>query len=239
LSDIGQHGSTRQYLQRNIDQIDMLAAYRTAPHEDVIATRHKALSMLIRCIGEERRPHVAWVGIPVALPGERTSTAVEPAKSLYASLAESDKVSGILDASLFVGYVWADEARNGAAAVVTGFNAASAEEQARVIARKYWDARERFDLAVEAGSIDECIERGVAAEESTVFISDSGDNPTAGAVGDSPLFLARLLALDVNDAVVASIADAESLAACRAAGVGKRVSLALGGKLDPAVRAAT
>ncbi len=216
-----------------VDQIDMLAAYRTAPHEDVIETRQKALSMLIHCIGEKRRPHVAWVGIPVALPGERTSTAVEPARSLYASLAESDKAAGILDASLFVGYVWADEARNGAAVVVTGFNAASAEEQARVIAQKYWDARQRFGLAVEAGSIDECIERALAAEESTVFISDSGDNPTAGAVGDIPLFLTRLLARDVKDAVVASIADAEAVAACRAAGVGNRVSVALGGKLDP------
>lgn len=216
------------------DEIDMLTAYRTAPHEDVIATRHKALSILVRCINDQRRPHVAWVGIPVALPGERTSTAVEPARSLYASLGDADRMPDILDASLFVGYVWADEARTGAAAVVTGFDAAVAEDQAVAIAQQYWDARHQFDLAVESGSIDACIQRGLTAQESTVFISDSGDNPTAGAVGDIPLFVARLMALNVDDAVVAAIADSESVAACRAAGVDNRVAVALGGKLDPA-----
>ena len=215
-----------------IEQIDMLAAYRTAPHEDVMATREKAVAMLLRCLHRGERPHVAWVGIPLALPGERTSTAVEPAKGIYAALAESDRAPGVLDASLFVGYVWADEARNGAAAVVTGFDAAVAEEEVRTIAQRYWEARHRFGLAVEAGTIDECIERGQAAPESTVFISDSGDNPTAGAAGDIPLFLARLLALDARDAVVASIADAEAVAACRTAGLGGPVTLTLGGKLD-------
>ena len=72
----------------------------------------------------------------------------------------------------------------------------------------------------------------LASPASPVFISDSGDNPTAGAVGDIPLFVERLLAHPVPSAVVATIPDAETVAQCVAAGVGGSVAVRLGGKLD-------
>ena len=56
--------------------------------------------------------------MPVLLPGERTSTEDEPAKSLYLKLPEHDAVPGIWDVNLMVGYVWADEPRGTACAVV-------------------------------------------------------------------------------------------------------------------------
>ena len=65
-----------------------------------------------------------------------------------------------------------------------------------------------------------------------VFISDSGDNPTAGGVGDVPYTLERLLSLQVQDAVFASIMDEEAIAVCEKAGEGAEVSVSLGGKRD-------
>jgi microcystin degradation protein MlrC len=67
-----------------------------------------------------------------------------------------------------------------------------------------------------------------------VFISDSGDNPTAGAPGDSTHFLSRLLAKKVPDAVLAGIPDPDAAQACFAQGVGRPVTLQLGGKMDVA-----
>jgi microcystin degradation protein MlrC len=52
-------------------------------------------------------------------------------------------------------------------------------------------------------------------------------------MGDLTHVLARLLALDVESAVYAGVADAEAVGACLQAGVGAEVSIALGGKLDP------
>jgi microcystin degradation protein MlrC len=66
-----------------------------------------------------------------------------------------------------------------------------------------------------------------------VIISDSGDNPTAGGAGDVPIFLGRLIAHGVPDAVVACIGDAPATEICYEAGVGAEVALTLGGKLDP------
>ena len=81
--------------------------------------------------------------------------------------------------------------------------------------------------------MDNCIQIAAQAAEKPVVISDLGDNPTAGGAGDTPFVLERMLALGISDAVVASIADAEAVKKCEAAGVGAVVSLSLGGKLDP------
>ena len=108
---------------RLVELVDMFTAYRLAPHDDVLETREKACANLLHCLDHKIRPVRGWVRIPVILPGERTSTLVEPGKSVYASLQESDPVPGILDASLWVGYVWADEPRSSATVVVTGTDA--------------------------------------------------------------------------------------------------------------------
>ena len=224
------HGNVSR---RVVETLDVFSAYRTAPHVDDLATRHKTVRLLVQCLTESIRPLRAWVSIPVALVGEQTSTEWEPGASVYASLADSDAVAGILDASILVGYAWADEPRSGATVLVTGTDREAISREAARLAQRYWDARAQFDFGVPTGSIDECIQRALAAPEPCVFISDSGDNPTAGGAGDVPLFLGRLLAHAVPSAMVASIADAPAVEACQAAGVGAEVSVSLGGKLDP------
>ncbi len=215
-----------------VAQLNMLSAYRTAPHRDMLETRHKACRMLVDALQSGRRPHVLCQPIPVLLPGERTRTDMEPGRRLWAALPALEQNAGILDASLFVGFAWVDEPRAHAAAVVSGYDRRAMEAVTATIAQSYWDARHEFHYGVEAGSIDDCIQWAIAAPESTVFISDSGDNPTAGAVGDIPLFVERLLAQPVPSALVAAIPDAETVAQCKAAGVGATVEVRLGGKLD-------
>ncbi len=218
--------------QREIDKLDMLTTFRTAPHVDVEETREKSFTMLMTCLREGIRPQMAYIPVPVVLPGEKTSTEWEPGLSLYASLPEIDHIPGVMDASVFVGYVWADEPRAHATIVVTGTDSTVIQREAAKLAQTYWDIRDQFRFGVPDGSIDECIQWALEAPEQPVFISDSGDNPTAGGVGDMPLFLERLLALHVPDAVVASIADAEATEVCYMAGVGAEVTVSLGGKLD-------
>jgi microcystin degradation protein MlrC len=221
-----------------VEHADLFTAYRLAPHDDAEETRERAVANLLRCLDQSIRPLRAWTRIPVILPGERTSTLVEPGRTVYARLAESDVVPGVLDASLWVGYVWADEPRSGAAVVVTGTDVAAIRAEATKIARRYWDARHAFDFVAPAGSADWCIERALELDGPSIFISDSGDNPTAGGVGDVPYLLGRLLANPVfasgeQSAIVASITDPVAVDACVAAGIGHEVSLSVGGKLDP------
>jgi microcystin degradation protein MlrC len=224
------HGNVSR---RIVDNLDLLTAFRTAPHVDYEETRERAVSLLLHCLRNSIRPRMTFIPVPVVLPGERTSTEWEPGASLYARIPEIARMDGILDASILVGYVWADEPRSTASIVVIGTDAQAVNTQAIRLAQAYWDARRDFEFGVPVGSVDECIQRALAAPESCVFISDSGDNPTAGGVGDVPYFLERLIAADVPSAVYASIPDPQAIDVCRAAGVGAEVELSLGGKLDP------
>ncbi len=214
-------------------QLDLITAYRTAPHEDTLETRERALRLLRRCLLADRRPHKAFVRIPLLLSGERTMTLVEPGRSVYARIPQLIDGEAVLDASLLVGFTWADQARSQAAAVALGWDEAAAWSAARALAQAYWDARHDFGFGMPTGSVDDCISMALAADESTVFLSDSGDNITAGAAGDCPFALERMLARGVPQSLFAGITDASAVAACFAAGTGARLSLSLGGKLDP------
>jgi microcystin degradation protein MlrC len=61
------HGNVSQCI---IDQLDIFAAYRTAPHIDVRDTMVRAWSMLVDALRSGHVPGVAWAPVPVLLPGE-------------------------------------------------------------------------------------------------------------------------------------------------------------------------
>ncbi|ARF59885.1 microcystin degradation protein MlrC [Streptomyces gilvosporeus] len=229
------HGNvSRRFAAR----LDLLTAHRLAPHEDAWETRERAACKLVeRLESGKGRPYRAWVQIPVLLPGEKTSTRLEPAASLYGGLGAVEALDGVVDAALWVGYAWADEERCRAAAVVTADDPRLAVHQAGLLARRYWDARRGFRFVGPTGDADSCIARAAASPRRPFVISDSGDNPTAGGAGDLPYMLGRLLAHDdlASGRVTAlhpGITDPRAVAACFAAGVGAAVTLRVGGQVS-------
>src|SRR5690606_26717051 len=81
--------------QRIVDGLDMFSTYRTAPHIDVPDTMRRAVTMLVRALRAGEKPLLAWAPVPVLLPGERTSTQDEPARSFYTRLHEVEEPTGI------------------------------------------------------------------------------------------------------------------------------------------------
>lgn len=225
------HGNVTQKI---VDQLDIFAGYRTAPHIDVRETMVRAWSMLVRSLKTGEKPGVAWAPVPVLLPGERTSTEDEPAKSLYLKLPEHDAVPGIWDANLMVGYVWADEPRGTACSVVTAVDKAAAEKVTAAIAQSYWDAREDFRFGPVTGPLEDMLDIAERTETRPIILADSGDNPTGGGVGDRADVLKALLARSIGEVLIAGITDRPAVERCLAAGAGARVSLKVGGSLDPA-----
>ncbi|MBY3219779.1 M81 family metallopeptidase [Rhizobium sp. 25PS6] len=223
------HGNVTQ---RIIDALDIYSTYRTAPHIDVEETMRRSVSMLVKSLKTGERPTLLWAPIPVVLPGERTSTVDEPAKSLYDLLPGIDALDGVWDASLMVGYVWADEPRATAAAIMTGTDRAVLEREAKRLARAYWDAREDFVFGCETGSLEECVERAIASPTAPVVLAESGDNPTGGGVGDRADVLAELIARAATGVVFAGIADKAATEACYAAGIGAELEISVGASLD-------
>ncbi|QGY31563.1 M81 family metallopeptidase [Pantoea cypripedii] len=225
------HGNVTQ---RIIDAIDMFSTYRTAPHIDVEETMRRSVAMLVQSLHSGVKPGVVWAPIPVVLPGERTSTEDEPAKSLYARLPAINAIEHIWDASLMVGYVWADEPRATAAAIMTGTDAAVLAEQAAKLALAYWQAREQFSFGCVTGSTEECVRMAIASPTHPVILADSGDNPTGGGVGDRGDMLAELIRQGAQGVIVAGITDKPATDAAFAAGIGATLQLTIGATLDPA-----
>jgi len=216
-----------------VEQADILTAYRTAPHRDAKATRLRALCHLTRALKDGLRPAAVLVKPPLLLAGESAVTQVEPARSLYARLAEIDHVPGIMDASLLIGCAWTDSPFTSASVIVVAErDEALARREAAGLARAMWARRHDFGYGVETAGVDEAIQRAMRTPERPVFISDSGDNVTAGGAGDIPLFAERLVALRAQEALVAGLTDPEAVQLCAAAGVGAAVTLSIGGKLD-------
>jgi microcystin degradation protein MlrC len=224
------HGSLSR---REIDNLDMLSAFRTAPHIDREETAKRACDMLVHCLDQQIQPTMVWSPIPVLMPGERSSTLYEPAKRLWAQLPEMNAKPGVLDASLLVGYVWADEPKATASAVLTGADPQVLKELALSLAQQYWDARKEFKFDVPTGTLAQCIEKAQKLDTKPVVISDSGDNPTGGGTGDRAEVLAELLKHNAQDAVIAGIVDRPATEACYRAGVGAELPLRIGATLDP------
>ncbi|GAA5482711.1 M81 family metallopeptidase [Haloferula sargassicola] len=228
------HGNVTDAL---VAQADCITAYRTAPHVDWMETRERAVKLLLDGLAAGLPVHRARVGIPVLVSGEMSSTRVDPGARLYAPLDEESAREGIMDASLWVGYAWADQPRSMATCVVTGTDESAVRALAESIARRYWQARDEFQFGSPAGPVDWCLEQALACGEKAVFLSDAGDNPTAGAAGDVTHTLEALISHPAfgsgRTAIFASIPDAAAIEQCRAARPGDRLKLRLGGKLDP------
>ncbi|MBT2502426.1 M81 family metallopeptidase [Curtobacterium sp. ISL-83] len=234
------HGNVTQELAH---QVDLVTCYRMAPHEDALETKERAVRNLVDVLttrpAGSRRPVKAWIPIPVLLPGEQTSTRIEPAASLYAMVPEVEATEGVLDAAIWVGYAWADQPRDRAVTVVTGWDTAAVAAGAERLARAFWDAREDFVFVAPTGSFEECLDAAIAPGAAhPYFVSDSGDNPTAGGSGDMTWGLTQVLARpefqdpDGPTVIYASVPGPAAVDAAVAAGVGAVITVTAGAEVD-------
>jgi len=231
------HGNVSLRLAQNTD---LITCYRMAPHEDAMETKQRAVTNLIERIesGKGKPAYKAYISIPVLLPGEKTSTRIEPAKTVYSAVAPASKQKGVIDAAIWIGYAWADEPRNHAVVMVTGDDKTVVTSTAERLAKSFWEARHGFAFVAPTGNLKECLDKAIASDKHPFYISDSGDNPTAGGAGDVTWTLAQILARPEfktesgPSLIYASIPGPDLIKAAIAAGVGKQVDAYAGAKVD-------
>lgn len=212
-----------------LDALTVLSCLRTAPHRDNYQTSRRATEQLLSVMRTGRRPKKAAINIPLMVPGEKAMTDYSPARELFGMLADYDKRPGIVEAHVFIGFGWNDLPWCGMKAVVLAEDdEALALETAKEIAAIVWDARSEFDLYMETTGVREGLERARDDGRKAIYLSDSGDNVTAGAGGDLTFVLQEAIDLVLPDAVVAGIFAPDIVAQCRAAGVGAAVTIEIG-----------
>lgn len=231
------HGNVSWTLAENTD---LITTFRMAPHEDSMESRERAVANLVERLesGKGRPGYKAWIPIPILLPGEQTSTRVEPAKSLYAAVAPATAQEGIIDAGVWIGYAWADEPRNHAVVMVTGDDRDMVGRTAEYLAHHFWSVRHRFEFVAPVGSLEYSLDKALASDKKPFFISDTGDNPTAGGAGDVTWTITEILKRPEfksgtgKSLIYASIPGPEFVKKAKKAGVGKKVTGTAGAEVD-------
>ena len=177
------HGNVSQRLA---EESDLITCYRMAPHEDALESKKRALDNLLDRLenGLGKPKFKAWIPVPILLPGEKTSTRIEPGKSLYAKVDPITKKEGVVDAAIWIGYAWADEPRNHAVVMVTGDDKEAVSESAEELAQSFWEVRNEFVFVAPVATLEQSLNKALLSKETPYIISDMGDNPTAGGAGD-------------------------------------------------------
>lgn len=232
------HGNVSQTL---FDLSTVLTCYRTAPHIDAPETRERNMANLLAVLDarrEGRKITKAKVSIPILLPGEQTSTEVEPGKSLYARIPELLRGKGVLDASIWMGFPWADQPRSHATVCAYGFEEGPTVACARELANTFWDDKDAFDFVGPVAPLQEGLQKALRAEEKPYFLSDTGDNPGAGGDNDTVVVLRELLNAGAHKhkkIALVSIKDEETVRAFASTEIGGYADVRLGGKINPAL----
>ncbi|ARP81929.1 microcystin degradation protein MlrC [Bordetella genomosp. 8] len=205
-----------------------LVAYRTYPHVDMAATGARAEALLQRAL---RGPlHRADHRIPFLIPINGMCTLVQPARGMYEYLAELE--SGAVHSLSFTpGFPAADFP--GCGPVVWGYGDDAEAVSAAVTALRDRMLAQEAEWAVPLLTPDDAVRRALELSSDArrpVVIADTQDNPGAGGTSDTMGMVRALLAHDARDAAAGLICDPEAAAAAHRAGVGARITLALGGR---------
>lgn len=213
---------------------NIIRSYRTVPHTDQGETEEITAQLLVDAIKNKRKVKPAFSRIPLMISGEQALGHTEPLRSIFNKLKEFETLEGIASASYFIGFAWADVEHSSGSAIVIPRDenyVNLAQNLADELARFVYDQRHEFQFEALALHPDEAIERAFETELRPVFISDSGDNTTGGAVGINTLLLDKLMSrksLNGKKVCVAAIYDSTAYELCNNYNIGDQVDVNVG-----------
>ena len=214
-----------------VKHASLLHGYKTYPHVDMAERGAEAASRLIDVIAGRIRPTAAFRKPPLLPPLGNQGTARGPMRRLYDLADEMERDSRVISVSVFAGFPFADIPDAGLGVyVVTDDDETLAEQLAERLARVAWEHRHEF--LHEALPVKDAVAKALASEGHPIVLADMADNTGGGAAGDGTEILRELVRVGARSSVVACIWDAAAVDACIAAGVGGRVTVDVGGKVD-------
>lgn len=167
-----------------VAQVQAISGYRTAPHTDYDESETRTANALMKILNAKANtcPHFFRIKVQFA---DAAQTSVEPYVSILKMVRELDRDPHIVSANVFNGQPWVDAPFMGASVVV--YSMASHEAvhaKAKAIA-DHFEAH-KTDLAFGVPALaPEKTPDAARTMAKPVFVSDSGDNTTAGAAGTS------------------------------------------------------
>jgi microcystin degradation protein MlrC len=213
-----------------VDNADVTTVYQTNPHVDAREQAMHCARLIIRQLRGEIRPRTAIRMPPLLVNILNQGTADAPMRDLLRVADEQRRRPGVLSVSVVEGYPYADVAEMGMSFIcVSDGDPALADDVAATLEAAAWSMREALNTG--GVRIEAALERARQVNARPVAIFDVGDNVGGGSPADSTLILHAARRMGVGD-LLQALCDPEAVEACRRAGIGGRVDLAVGGKTD-------
>lgn len=214
---------------RIIDLIDIVCGYKTAPHTDQATTQRAAAKLLVKALkGQPMKTCI--VKVPMLASGDAMLTAEEPLKSLIEETRQAEK-DDVFRVNLFFSHMWVDAPNTCASVTVTASDEEKARSVAKVFARKFWETRREYRFLVATGSVEECVRKSLQESAGRVFLTDSGDNTTAGAEGNRLDILEAFLSEDIRQKkiCISGITSKKIVSECLQKRAGDKVTIPMSG----------
>jgi len=212
---------------------DFISSYRTYPHVDWGAAGARCAEWLDP-VAAWRRPARALRQSPFLVPVTAGCTYVEPAGGLYRCLREIERESGV-HLSLNMGFPPADICDVGPSVTAYGKTQAEVDAAAAALLSALLAAEPEFSahrpLPV-AEAVAEAM-RIAASASRPVVLSDTQDNPGAGAPSCTTGLIAELLRQGAERAVVGIMHDPAAAEAAHRGGAGAVLGSLGGGGIGP------
>ncbi|MCI7222567.1 MAG: MlrC C-terminal domain-containing protein, partial [Erysipelotrichaceae bacterium] len=168
--------------------------------------------MLCDHLKNRQNIHSIYRKLPLILGGEQSVSTDEPVLSINKYMDEMEKDPRVLSCSWHVGYIRHDCPEAGCGIVVvpaTENDIEYCEKKGDELAKYVWDKRHEFHYTGHSAYPDIALKEALAFDGKPVFITDSGDNTTAGSLGHNTYILRQFLNVeDLNKKVlIANITD--------------------------------
>ena len=214
---------------------DVLVPYRTYPHVDMKATGVLAMELLLKRIARGQPWARAFRQVDYWISLSAQCTMVDPMKAVFDARDALAQREGVVELGFCFGFPYADFPDCGVALACYAEDQNAADAAANALQDLLNTRETSFASSVlpAAEGVAQAISLSQQATK-PIVMADTQDNPGGGGHGDTTGLLAELIRQDAQGAVLGLINDAESAAACHAAGKGATLHLKLGGKSDGA-----
>ncbi len=216
------------------DEILTATPLVVGPHEWPGIDRGERLERLLRLLHRwllgTVDPVARVIRLPVLLPIAVQRTDQAPLDLVPSLLRAFERKPGVLAATVFGGFPYADRAFATASLLVVTDGPSIDDDAARLLTEVTAVLR-RIDPPLM--TIEEVVHAVLGTDTRPHLVLDTGDAPEAGAPGEGTATLWAALDLGAHGTLISGIVDPEAAQHARAAGAGTTLELELGGKRDP------
>jgi microcystin degradation protein MlrC len=211
-----------------VEFTDVLVPYKESPHIDVLERGEELVRILADAAAGRVRPTMSVFDCRMVTSSPTTR---EPMKGFVRRMQDLEGKDGVLSVSLIHCFGFNDVPDMGyKVLVVTDDRRDEGDALARRLGHEIY--RMRREIGMTFLSIDEAIDRALAAPKGPVVLADGADNAGGGAASDSTWFIRALRARGIRDACVGPLWDPIAVRMCFAAGEGGELQLRFGAKMN-------